>query len=135
MNIVKKEFESTLSIRYCEICDDYQPELFFDKQTICEICYINDKEDRRDKKMNKLFKYQGHTLKANIFGDAQLEVESLKAEPLKFGVYPVNFAEGEVWDLLAEVMESVHTDTIEEADKQLQNKIEELINKGILGHA
>lgn len=85
--------------------------------------------------MNKLFKYQGHTMKANIFGDAQLEVKSLKAEPIQYGVYPVNFAEGEAWDILANAMEEVHTDTVDKADKHLQLKIAELIRNGVLENA
>jgi hypothetical protein len=84
--------------------------------------------------MNKLFIYAGHTMRANIEGDAQLVVESLKAQRLNKhnGVYPRNFAEGEAYDLLAEAMETVHEDTIEKADSQLQVKIAELILSGEL---
>ena len=80
--------------------------------------------------MNKLFIYQGHTMRANIEGDAQLIVESLKAEPIKHGIYPVNFAEGEAYDILAEAMETVHEDTLEKADAKLQLKIVEHITNG-----
>ena len=84
--------------------------------------------------MNKLFKYGGHTMRANIEGDAQLVVESLNAERFSksYGFYPKNFAEGEVYDLLAEAMETVHEDTLEKADAQLQIKIAELILSGSL---
>lgn len=43
------------------------------------------------------FIYLGHTCTANIikdysYGDYRLEVESLHAEPIEKGIYPVNFA-------------------------------------------
>ena len=73
-------------------------------------------------------------MRANIEGDAQLVVESLKAQRLNKhnGVYPRNFAEGEAYDLLAEAMETVHEDSLEKADSQLQVKIAELILSGSL---
>jgi len=77
-------------------------------------------------------------MRANIEGDAQLVVESLKAQEIlawesqEYGTYPVNFAEGEAYDLLAEAMETVHEDTLEKADAQLQIKIAELILSGSL---
>ena len=77
-------------------------------------------------------------MRANIEGDAQLVVESLKAQEIlawesrEYGTYPVNFAEGEAYDLLAEAMETVHEDTLEKADAQLQIKIAELILSGDL---
>jgi hypothetical protein len=80
--------------------------------------------------MNKLFIYQGHTMRANIEGDAQLVVESLRAEPIEHGTYPVNFAEGEAYDLLAEGMESIHEDSLEKADAKLQIVIADLIMFG-----
>jgi len=86
----------------------------------------------KGKQMNKLFVYQGHTMRANIEGDAQLVVESLRAEPIEHGTYPVNFAEGEAYDLLAQAMETVHEDSLEKADSQLQVKIAELILSGSL---
>lgn len=92
----------------------------------------------KGKQMNKLFIYQGHTMRANIEGDAHLVVESLKADKIlapisqQYGTYPVNFAEGEAYDLLAEAMETVHEDTLEKADAQLQIKIAELILSGSL---
>jgi hypothetical protein len=73
--------------------------------------------------MNQLFIYAGHTMRANIEGDAELVVESLRANPIKHGIYPVNFAEGEAYELLEEQMETVHCDTIAEADAELQKKI------------
>jgi hypothetical protein len=80
--------------------------------------------------MNKLFIYAGHTMRANIEGDAQLVVESLRAEPITHGTYPVNFAEGEAYDLLADAMETVHEDSLEKADTKLQQKIVEYITNG-----
>lgn len=71
-------------------------------------------------------------MRANIEGDAELVVESLRAQPIKHGVYPVNFAEGEAWELLEQVMENVHCDTIAEADAELQKKIASLIEKNVL---
>lgn len=88
--------------------------------------------------MNKLFIYQGHTMRANIEGDAQLIVESLKADKIlapisqQYGTYPVNFAEGEAYDLLAEAMENVHEDSLEKADARLQTVIADLIRFGTL---
>ena len=82
--------------------------------------------------MNKLFVYQGHTMRANIEGDAQLVVESLRAEPIAHGTYPTNFAEGEAYDLLAEAMETVHEDSLEKADARLQTLISDLIMFGKL---
>jgi len=82
-------------------------------------------------KMNKLFIYQGHTMRANIEGDAQLVVESLKAEPIEHGTYPANFAEGEAAGYLSDAMETVSEDSIEKADAQLQAKIVGLIAAGI----
>lgn len=88
--------------------------------------------------MNKLFIYQGHTMRANIEGDAQLIVESLKADKIlapisqQYGTYPVNFAEGEAYDLLAEAMENVHEDSLEKADARLQTIIADLIRFGNL---
>ena len=87
--------------------------------------------------MNKLFIYQGHTMRANIEGDAQLIVESLKADKIlapisqQYGTYPVNFAEGEVWDILAEGMENQHAETIKEANQLLQNVIDVFIKDGV----
>ena len=80
--------------------------------------------------MNKLFVYQGHTFRANIEGDATLVVESLKATPIKHGVYPVNFAEGEVWQILADEMEDVKEENLQKADARLQIKISDLILDG-----
>ena len=73
-------------------------------------------------------------MRANIEGDAQLIVESLKAERLNKhnGVYPRNFAEGEAYDLLAEAMENVHEDSLEKADARLQTVISDLIMFGKL---
>jgi hypothetical protein len=84
--------------------------------------------------MNKLFIYAGHTMRANIEGDAQLVVESLRAERLSkhHGIYPVNFAEGEAYDLLAEAMENVHEDSLQKADARLQRIISDLIMFGKL---
>ena len=70
-------------------------------------------------------------MRANIEGDAQLVVESLRAEPIAHGVYPVNFAEGEAWDILAEAMENQHADTIKEANQLLQNVIDVWIKDGV----
>ena len=70
-------------------------------------------------------------MRANIEGDAQLIVESLKAEPIEHGTYPANFAEGETWDILSKAMETVHEDTLEKADAQLQTEIVGLIAAGI----
>ncbi len=81
--------------------------------------------------MNQLFIYAGHTMRANIEGDAQLVVESLRAQPLKHGIYPVNFAEGEAYDLLEQLMETVHCETIAEADAELQKKVASLIEKNV----
>ena len=69
-------------------------------------------------------------MRANIEGDAQLVVESLRAEPITHGTYPVNFAEGEAYDLLADAMETVHEDSLEKADTKLQQKIVEYITNG-----
>jgi hypothetical protein len=88
--------------------------------------------EMKGKKMNKLFIYEGHTMRANIEGDAQLVVESLRAKPIQHGIYPVNFAEGEAWELLEQVMTNVHCDTIAEADAELQKKIASLIEKNVL---
>ena len=71
-------------------------------------------------------------MRANIEGDAQLVVESLKAEPIAHGIYPVNFAEGEAYDLLAEAMENVHEDSLKKADARLQTVISDLIMFGKL---
>jgi hypothetical protein len=84
----------------------------------------------KGKQMNKLFVYQGHTMRANIEGDAQLVVESLRAEPITYGTYPVNFAEGEAYDILADAMETVHENSLEKADAQLQIKIAQHITNG-----
>jgi hypothetical protein len=87
--------------------------------------------ETKGKKMNQLFIYANHTMRANIEGDAQLVVESLRAQPLKHGIYPVNFAEGEAYDLLEQLMETVHCDTIAEADAELQKKVALLIEKKV----
>lgn len=71
-------------------------------------------------------------MRANIEGDAQLVVESLRAEPIAHGVYPLNFAEGEAYDLLAEAMENVHEDSLQKADARLQTIICDLIMFGKL---
>jgi hypothetical protein len=81
--------------------------------------------------MNTLFVYMGHTMTARIWGDAQLEVSSLSSKPTTHGVYPVNFAEGEVWDILAEAMENQHGETIEQANQLLQNVINGLVKDGV----
>ena len=92
----------------------------------------------KGKQMNKLFIYAGHTMRANIEGDAQLVVESLRAEEIlapisqQYGTYPVNFAEGEAYDLLAEAMENVHEDSLQKADARLQTIISDLIMFGKL---
>lgn len=82
--------------------------------------------------MNKLFIYQGHTMRANIEGDAQLIVESLKAEPIEYGIYPINFAEGEAYGILEDAMVNVHEDSLEKADARLQTVISDLIMFGKL---
>lgn len=75
-------------------------------------------------------------MRANIEGDAQLVLESLRAEPIRAGnsmeyeTYPKKFAEGEAWDVLCEAMETVHEDTIEKADAKLQIVIADLIMFG-----
>ena len=84
--------------------------------------------------MNQLFIYAGHTMRANIEGDAQLVVESLKAEPIKHGIYPVNFAEGEAWDILTDEMERITCSTIEEADRALQGQILKMIRVATFKH-
>ena len=73
-------------------------------------------------------------MRANIEGDAQLIVESLKAERLNkhSGVYPRNFAEGEAYDLLAEAMENFNEGSLEKADAKLQTVISDLIMFGEL---
>jgi hypothetical protein len=88
----------------------------------------------KGKQMNKLFIYAGHTMRANIEGDAQLVVESLKAQRLNKhnGVYPRNFAEGEAYDLLAEAMENFNEGSLEKADAKLQTVISDLIMFGEL---
>jgi hypothetical protein len=86
----------------------------------------------KGKQMNKLFIYAGHTMRANIEGDAQLIVESLKAEPIEHGIYPVNFAEGEAYGLLAEAMENFNEGSLEKADAKLQTVISDLIMFGEL---
>ena len=70
-------------------------------------------------------------MRANIEGDAQLIVESLKAQPIEHGTYPANFAEGEACGYLIEAMETINEDSIEKADAQLQIKIVGLIAAGI----
>jgi len=85
----------------------------------------------KGRKMNQLFIYAGHTMRANIEGDAQLVVESLRAQPLKHGIYPVNFAEGEAYESLEQLMETVHCDTIAEADAELQKKVALLIEQNV----
>jgi hypothetical protein len=86
----------------------------------------------KGKQMNKLFIYAGHTMRANIEGDAQLIVESLKAEPIEHGIYPVNFAEGEAYGILENAMVNVHEDSLEKADARLQTVISDLIMFGEL---
>jgi hypothetical protein len=81
--------------------------------------------------MSTLFVYQGHLMTAQIWGDAQLEVSSLGSKPITHGIYPINFAEGEVWDILAEAMENQHAETIKEANQLLQNVIAVLIKDGV----
>ena len=71
-------------------------------------------------------------MRANIEGDAQLIVESLKAEPIEHGIYPVNFAEGEAYGLIAEAMENFNEGSLEKADAKLQNVISDLIMFGEL---
>ena len=77
-------------------------------------------------------------MRANIEGDAQLVVESLKAQEIlawesqEYGTYPVNFAEGEAYDLLAEKMENFNEGSLEKADARLQTVISDLILFGEL---
>ena len=73
-------------------------------------------------------------MRANIEGDAQLIVESPKAERFSknHGVYPVNFAEGEAYDILAEAMENFNEGSLEKADARLQTVISDLIMFGKL---
>jgi hypothetical protein len=80
--------------------------------------------------MATLFVYMGHTMSARIHGDAQLEVLSLHAKPTTYGTYPVNFAEGEAWDILSEGMENQHAESIKEANVLLANVIKGWINDG-----
>ena len=81
--------------------------------------------------MATLFVYQGHTMTARIWGDAQLEVSSLGSKPITHGIYPINFAEGEAWDILAEAMQNQHAETIKEANQLLQNVIDVWIKDGV----
>lgn len=76
-------------------------------------------------------------MRANIEGDAQLVVESLKAKEIlaengEYGTYPVNFAEIEAYDLLAEEMENFNEGSLEKADARLQTVISDLILFGKL---
>lgn len=70
-------------------------------------------------------------MSARIWGDAQLEVLSLGSKPITHGTYPVNFAEGEAWDHIDKIMESVNCNTIEEANAEMHLCILELIEQGI----
>jgi hypothetical protein len=81
--------------------------------------------------MATLFVYQGHTMTAQIWGDAQLEVSSLGSKPITHGVYPINFAEGEAWDILAEAMENQHAETIKEANQLLYSVVQVKIKDGV----
>lgn len=79
--------------------------------------------------MAKIFTYKGQTLSARIYGDAQLEVICL--ENL---IYPHNFVEGEVWDIISNEFEEYDAcDTIKEANGLLDGIIAGLINDGVLG--
>lgn len=84
--------------------------------------------------MSVLFTYQGHTMSARIHGDAELEVLSLESKPIEHGTYPVNFAEGEAWDILSnEIMSYDACETIKEANQLLRGVVAGLINDEVLG--
>jgi hypothetical protein len=73
-------------------------------------------------------------LSARIHGDAELEVLSLESKPIEHGTYPVNFAEGEAWEILSnEFMDYEACDTITEANKLLAGIIAGLVQDGVLG--
>lgn len=73
-------------------------------------------------------------MSARIHGDAELEVLSLESKPIEHGTYPVNFAEGEAWDILSnEVMSYESCETIKEANELLRGVVAGLINDGVLG--
>ena len=70
-------------------------------------------------------------MSARIHGDAQLEVLSLHDQPIEHGTYPVIFAEGEAWDILADAMENQHGESIKEANVLLGNVIKLWIKDGV----